>query len=89
VKGAPAQRGRNDAAGQFSGYRLAAHQLGRRRPRLSPTVNDRIPNSRTRPRDPVAGVLRELRSAVRSHLVVLGTALAALEAVEGRSELLS
>ena len=44
-------------------------------------------HSRNRPIDPVIGVLRELRSAVRSHIVVLDTSLAALQAVEGRPEL--
>lgn len=44
-------------------------------------------HSRSRPRDPVLAVLRELRSAVRGHVVVLDTALAALESIEGRPEI--
>lgn len=44
-------------------------------------------NSRSRPVDPVIGVLRELRSAVRSHIVVPDTSLAALQSIENRPEL--
>lgn len=52
-----------------------------------PPNDDRGMHSRSRPVDPVIGVLRELRSATRSHIVVLDTSLAALQAVEDRPEL--
>lgn len=52
-------------------------------------MNDNDLSSRTRPGkqpDPVIAVLRELRSAVRSHIVVLDTSLAALQSIEDRPE---
>jgi len=47
-----------------------------------PPNDDRRMHWRSRPVDPVMAVLRELRSAVRSHGVVLDTSLAALQSIE-------